>query len=61
MFVNYSAGFPSVSNTKCALCEPCADPARGRCGRCHNKLFFNFKNKMLFFVVIFYFILLTIT
>ena len=36
MFVNYSAGFPSVSNTKCALREPCADIERGRGGRCHT-------------------------
>ena len=28
--MNYSAGFPFVSYLKCALREPCADPARGR-------------------------------
>ena len=33
----FSAGFPSVSELKCALCEPCADPARGRVKRCHRR------------------------
>ena len=33
--LNYSAGFPSVSDLKCALREPCADPARGRVECCH--------------------------
>ena len=28
---------PSVCNSKCALCEPCADPAQGRIECCPNK------------------------
>ena len=41
MCMNYSAGFPSVSVLKCALHEPCADPARGRDKRCHNDIVLN--------------------
>ena len=35
MLCEQSAGFPYVSNTKCALHKPCADPAQGRGGHCH--------------------------